>query len=442
MGPAGPLAFQTLIPLSPLCAIQFQSEMEFYAQGWISMAEAVLIGLLVGIERESDREERHAGLRDFLTIGLAGGLCGLLAIPVLTVAALLAITALLVVFRLQTPGRTGITTEIAAVATFLLCVLTATHSIPWGSPLAIALTVVLALFLDARDSLRRFFIEVITEREFHDTLRFLAVIFVIYPVLPGGAYGPYGFLNPRAIWLFVILVCSISYLGYFLEKFFGERHGLALSAVLGGVASTTAATLAFARQAVDTPEKSHNFAQAAVLANAILGPRIFAILLFVSPVLAWRAAPALAALLVTGVAAAFLLGAARRQEHVRRTNALSIRNPFHLGPALQFGALFALVRLIARAGSAEFGQAGVMWAALIGGSIDVDAVAFSVSGLARDGSLDVTIGALAVLVALSANAVLKTALAFGVGGPVYGRSVLLGFVVMLGAAAGVMLIPN
>ncbi len=415
--------------------------MEFHAQAWIAMAEALLIGLLVGVERESDRDERHAGLRDFISIALAGGLCGILAIPILTVAALIVITAFLVVFRLQTPGRTGITTEIAAVATFLLCVLTATHDLPWGSPLAIALTVVLAILLAGRDPLRRFFLEVITEREFHDTLRFLAVIFVIYPVLPDGAFGPYGFFNPRSVWLFVILVCSISYIGYFLEKFLGESHGLALSAVLGGIASTTAATLAFARQSVESPEKTPHFARAAVLANAILGPRIFALIMVISPALAWRAAPVLATLLVVGVATALMARVSGAGQSIPRTNALPIRNPFHLAPALKFGALFALVRLIARAGAAEFGESGVMWAALIGGSIDVDAVAFSVSGLARDGALDLKAGVIAVLVALSANAALKTGLAFGVGGAAYGRPVLIGFILMLGAAAGALLIP-
>ena len=90
------------------------------------MAEALLIGLLVGIERESDREERHAGLRDFITIALAGGLCGLLGVAWITAAALLSLTALIIVFRVQTSGRTGITTELAAVATFLLGLLTTT----------------------------------------------------------------------------------------------------------------------------------------------------------------------------------------------------------------------------------------------------------------------------------------------------------------------------
>ena len=93
---------------------------------WLAMAEALLIGLLLGVEREADQTERHAGLRDFITIALSGGVCGLLGQAWLTGTALIALTGLIAVFRIQTPERTGITTELAAVATFLLCVLTTT----------------------------------------------------------------------------------------------------------------------------------------------------------------------------------------------------------------------------------------------------------------------------------------------------------------------------
>lgn len=225
------------------------------------MAEALLIGLLVGVERETDQSERHAGLRDFITVALAGGLCGLLGVAWITAATLLALTALIVVFRVQTAGRTGITTELAAVATFLLGVLTTTAGLSWGAPLAIALAVIFTLLLEARVLLRKFFLEVVNEREYQDTLRFLAVIFVILPVLPDVNYGPYGFFNPHKIWIFVILVCSISWLGYFLQKFLGEGQGLRITGLLGGLASTTAATSALAKDcAVDRGHTAAYFA--------------------------------------------------------------------------------------------------------------------------------------------------------------------------------------
>ena len=405
--------------------------MEIPAQAWIAMAEAVLIGLLVGIERESDREERHAGLRDFVTIGLAGGLCGLMQMPALTVAVLVSIVGLLGLFHWQTPGRTGITTEIAAVATFLLCVLTTTPGLGWGSPLAIALTVVLVLFLDTREALNRFFRETITEREFHDTLRFLAVVFVILPVLPDAEYGPFGFFRPRRVWMFVILVCSISWLGYFLQKFLGAGRGLALTGVLGGIASTTAATTALARQSREPGVDVAGYTRAALLANAVQCPRIWAILAVISPALAWACAPVLGAMTAAGLAAAWGLG---RSGSGAGAGQLALSNPFRLGPALKFGALFALVRLLARALTAEYGDAGVYAASAVGGSVDVDAIVFSMAGLARDGQVGMNAAVGAVLLAWGANALLKTGVAYWAGTRGFAGRVTLGFGVMLGAA--------
>ena len=212
-----------------------------------AIGEALLIGLLVGVEREASSEERHAGVRDFLIIALSGGLCGLLGNSWLTGAALISIAGLLGVFHLQVKDRTGITTEMAAVATFALGYLTASPSVPQGAPLAIGVTIVVVAFLEAKRSLHKFVRETINEREFNNTLQFLAMIFVVYPVLPQGQFGPYQFFAPRQVWLFVILVSSISYLGYFLEKFLGERKGMDFASILGGLASTTAATTAFAR---------------------------------------------------------------------------------------------------------------------------------------------------------------------------------------------------
>lgn len=408
---------------------------EFHQPAWIAMGEALLIGLLVGVEREADqREERHAGLRDFITIGLAGGLCGVIAQPALTIAVLISLTALLIVFRAQTPGRTGITTELAAVATFLLCVLTATASLPWGSPLAIALTVIMALFLDARVPLRKFFVEVVTEREFNETLRFLAVIFVILPVLPDGGYGPYEFFNPRRVWMFVILVCSINWLGYFLQKFLGGSEGLRWTAIMGGLASTTAATSAFARQCQDDPQRTPDYGRSAVLANAIQFPRIYALILAVSPALAAASVLPLAAMTVAGLAIA-LWPRERPDEEKPSKPEVKLGNPFHLVPALKFGAAFAVIRLVVRAASKELGEGGVLTASFLGGSIDVDAVVFTVSGLMTDGQLAAVAAVAGIFLALIANAGFKTFLAYSGGNREFGKRVAAGFAVMFMAGA-------
>ena len=401
---------------------------------WLAMAEALLIGLLVGIERESDQVERHAGLRDFITIALAGGLCGLLGVAWITAATLVALTALIVVFRVQTAGRTGITTELAAVATFLLGVLTTTAGLSWGAPLAIALAVIFTLLLEARVLLRKFFLEVVNEREYQDTLRFLAVIFVILPVLPDVNFGPYGFFNPNKIWVFVILVCTISWLGYFLQKFLGEGQGLRITGLLGGLASTTAATSALAKDCASDRQHPAAYVQAALLANSVQGPRIAVLLMIASPVLARYCLPALVAMTLAGFACAFLLG--RRSADEQTGTQIAVGNPFRLTPALKFGMLFAVIRLASRYGMAEFGASGVYLTSLVAGSVDADSVVFSISGMLKEGRILQSPATIGVVLSIVANFVLKGAIAWGTVGGSFARRLTLGFVIMTAAAVG------
>ena len=400
---------------------------------WLAMAQVLLIGLLVGIEREADQSERHAGLRDFITLALAGGLCGILAIPWITASSLIALTALIIVFRLQTPERTGITTELAAVATFLLCVLAGTTSLPWAAPLAIAVTVIFTLALEMRVLMRRFFLQTISEREFHDTLRFLAVVFVILPLLPDVNYGPYDFFNPHRVWLFVILVSSISWLGYFLQKFLGESQGLRIAGLLGGLASTTAATSALAKECAGDAEHAPAFVQATMLANSVQGPRVFVLLMVLVPGLAWYCAPSLLAMTIAGVASAFLLGR-RHEAGDSSASAIAASNPFRLTPALEFGLLFAMVRLAARYGAGAFGAGGVYLTSALAGSVDADSVVFSLAGMLREGKLVAQPAAAGILISIAANFALKAVLAWTAGGGAFGRRVTIGFVLMTAAA--------
>ena len=195
-------------------------------------------------------------MRDFILMALTGGVCGVLGQAWLTAAALLSIALLLAVFHYQVKTRTGITTEMAAVAAFALGYLTATPGLPTGRTArdrrhhrrggvpgsqGLACTNWCARPSPSANSTTR--------------CGFLAVVLVIFPVLPEGQFGPYGFFEPRKIWLFVILVSSISYIGYFLEKFMGTAKSLRFTSILGGLASTTAATAAFARSAADEPRK-------------------------------------------------------------------------------------------------------------------------------------------------------------------------------------------
>jgi uncharacterized membrane protein (DUF4010 family) len=403
-----------------------------------SVAEALLIGLLVGFEREAAQtaqSERHAGFRDFILISLTGCICGLLELPWLTAASLISIALLLAVFHFHTPERGGITTEMAAVATFSLGYLTSTRVLTDGATLAIGVTIVIVAFLEAKRTMQRLVRETVTEAEFRDTLRFLAIIFIIYPLLPAGEFGPYRFFSPRRVWLFVILVSSISYVGYFLQKFLGAGRGLTLTGVLGGIASTTAATTAFARDAVETPANLEAFWRTTIIANTVWYPRVTAILFVMSPALAMATLAPLAAMTVAGLVLTFLVG--RRELPMPDQSHVPVGNPFRLLPALKFGAMFTIILLAGKAAAAELGTDAIYWTSVIAGSIDVDAVVVTVCDLLKGGQTSTGVASAAVLLALGANAVLKTGISFYAGTRAFGWRVLLAFAVMFAAGTGV-----
>ena len=399
----------------------------------ISIAEALLIGFLIGAQREASQGDGHPGVRDFVLIALIGAICGLLQNPWLTAASLLSVVAMLGAFYFQVRPRTGITTEMAALATYCLGFLAASPAVEYGNSLAIGLAIVVVAFLEAKRSLHKLVRETITETEFNDTLRFLAIIFIVYPILPAGEFGPYGFLAPRKIWLFVILVSSVSYAGYFLAKFLGVRRGVKLAGILGGLASTTAATMAFAARSTEEPENRPLYSQAAILANAIQFPRVLLILLVVSPALAAAALIPLATMTAAGLAAGLLLG--RAKGLAADAEPLGLRNPFRLLPAIKFGVLFGAVLFASKAGAAWFGGQAVYWTSGLAGSLDADAVALSLADLLARGSVSVEVAVAGVLLALLSNAVVKTAIAFYAGTPSFARRVTAGFAVMYGAGA-------
>lgn len=401
-------------------------------------AEALVIGLIIGAQREASHHEEGPGVRDFLLIALTGGICGFLGNTWLTAAALVAVAVLVTGFHLQSKDRSGITTELAALATFCLAVLATTPARPASATLAVGAAIVVVVFLEAKRSLHRLIRETITEAEFNDTIWFLAIIFIVYPALPEGDFGPYAAFNPRSIWFFVILVSSISFVGYFLQRFLGSRKGLVWTAVLGGLASTTASTLAFARESTDDGSHRGRYLSATVIANAVQFPRVLFILWMFNEALARASLGLLLAMAGAGLVLGFILY--RRGESAPETSRVAGGNPFRLLPALKFGAVFAAVVFASKAAAAQLGGQGLYWAGAVGGTVDADAVAVSLAGLQDGDSLALATAVNILYVALVMNAALKTGLAFYSGGSAFGWRVALGFLAMFGTGLVVLLV--
>lgn len=376
-----------------------------------SLAAALLIGLLIGVQREEAGGERRPGLRDFLLVSLAGGICGVLDVGWLSAAALVSVTAVFAVARLfdDSERRGGVTTELAAITVFVLALMAASWKVRFEMPLAIGTAIVVATFLEARERLHKLARETITEAEFNGTLAFVALVLVIYPLLPQGSFGPFAFFSPRQVWGFVILISSISYAGYFLEKFLGEERGLLYTSVLGGLASTTAATMHFAKMQRDAPEQTLTMWRSFAISNSVQFPRALLIVALVNTDLATVVAAPLIAMTLFGIVMA---EAIRRWPHAQSTpQPVRADNPFRLLPALKFGALFTAIVFVTKASAAKLGADAFLGTSLLGGLVDVATVVAPAADLMRAGKLAAGAGGIAVLLALASNAVLKIALA-------------------------------
>jgi uncharacterized membrane protein (DUF4010 family) len=402
------------------------------------LAAALLVGALIGAQREATPGD-HPGLRDFLLVALAAGVCGLLNNPYLEAAGLLSTAGLLGVLHYEDRvKRTGITTELAGIATFLLALLAGREQVHLGEPVALATAILIAAFLEAKQRVQHLLRETITEAEFNATLGFITVVLVIYPLLPEGAFGPYHFFSPRQVWMFVILISSISYAGYFLEKFLGEERGLVYTAILGGLASTTAVTLHLARLSKERPDQTAGLMRGFLIASTVQFPRTYLIVVLVNRDLAMACALPMAMMTAIGIVMALGAGWLARHSKVHSPLAaapMEHGNPFRIRPALQFGALFTLVVFLSKAAAAQAGSQAFIGTSLLGGLVDVATVVAPASDLLNAGTILIRTAELAILLALGSNAVLKAVLAATAGTWAFVLRVSAAYLVWAAAAA-------
>jgi uncharacterized membrane protein (DUF4010 family) len=393
-------------------------------------AMVLLMGLLIGLEREhSQREEESlfAGVRTFPLIALTGFLSALVARAgydwVLAVA-LAGVCALAVASYITTAQglHRGATTEFVALLAFILGALTALDYLLAAATFAVATALILALKAPLHELAKK-----IQRDEMFAVVKFGVVSVIILPLLPNRAYGPFEVLNPRLIWWLVVLISAVSMVGYVLMRLWGARGGISVTGFLGGLASSTAATVGLSQQARQTGVAGRYFALGIVIAWTIM----FARVLFLTSVVE----PRMAKLLVIPIALPIVLGAVlalmlARQKESGVDVRLDIRNPMELGKAVQFALIFGVVLFVSRASHHYFGSAGIYLASGLAGLADVDAITVSAARLARDEVVTVATGGAAVLLACAVNTLVKGLIAILIGGATLRRHLLPIFAAM------------
>ena len=251
--------------------------MELSVDVMLKLLYALGIGVLIGVERsllpDSFKADKDIfmGIRTYAILSLGGFSAALLGkdyplAAMILIAGYVTLVVALYLYSMQKDP--GITTEIAAVACCglgALCFFTP-HI---AGVIALIITILLAS--------KRFTNKIASNLhrvELTDTLKFLAIILIILPLLPNKALDPLGAFNPYKVTLLVILISGISFVGYFLAKFLGAARGLGLTGLLGGLTSSTAVTAAQAKQ---SPGLISACGFATIIANATMFVRVLVV---------------------------------------------------------------------------------------------------------------------------------------------------------------------
>jgi uncharacterized membrane protein (DUF4010 family) len=416
----------------------------------IDFATAILVGALVGIEREKRKAEEGetdaiAGLRTFTLLALFGAAAGFLArstsTPWVPAAGLLIVGAFVVVGYYVTaragPGGKGLTTEVAALVVFLLGAM-----IMLGyRELAIGLGVVTAAVLAYKQPLHGF-VDRLGWDDVFAGLRLLIATFIALPLLPNEPVDPLGALNPYKLWLLVILIASLSLVGYVATRLLGPGRGAALTGLAGGLVSSTAVTLSFSKEAHAHPKLGDALACGILLAWAVMFARVIVEVAVVNrALLAQVLVPFLA---MAAVVAAFAGLLYRRNANVKaRASAkaeLAVTNPFSLTAAAKFAAFFAVVLIVVKLVQQHFPPEGIYFVAALAGLTDVDAITLSMAEFAKGGG-EASVAVIAIVIAAICNTLVKCGMALAIAGMALARPLLVAAAATLvaGLAAALLL---
>lgn len=408
----------------------------------VLLGTALAVGLLIGVERgwklrEAKEGERIAGLRTYGLIGLLGGTAGLLfqymgalVFGLVFMGFTIAVTVSYVLRRLKSDDA-SITSLVTMLLTFILGSLVALEHINLGASSAVVIVLLLRFKGVLHSWLRK-----LGRQELHAAIQLLLISVVMLPVLPNQGYGPWLVFNPFEAWWMVVLIASISFVGYFSMKISGTEKGVILTALAGGLASSTALTLHFSRLYKKQPAMDSMLAAGILMACATMFPRILLVAGLINPALLPVLLTPMAVMsLLTFFFAALIW---REKETNKATPNLStLINPLELKSALFFGALLVLVLLLGKAAVHYYGETGVYLLALLSGIADVDPINLTLSKMSRT-DLPVNVAVLGIVIAASTNTLIKAGLAVAVGGRKMFLQVVLPLLITASAGLAVL----
>jgi len=407
----------------------------------VGLAIAFALGALIGIQRgwqyrERPSGQRVAGIRTHALVGLFGGLSVALSgqLGPWTFNLALASVAILAVagYRAQAAEYHdySITGAVGLLLTFVFGALAVTGQIA----IAAAAAVITALVLDNKDEIHGALLR-LHDNELDAALKLLLISVVVLPLLPNQGFGPDDVVNPYEVWWMVVMIASISFVGYFAMRFGGAEKGVLFTSLFAGLSSSTALTLHFSRLAREDGKLHRLLAAGLLLGCAVMFPRVLVYCVLINRALLAELAAPLLTMMLALLAPALLIW--WRQHPIAPVKPFAGRqNPLDLKSAFGFALLLVLVLVTTEVMKNWMGDSGIYLLAALSGAADVDAITLSLTRLSQQG-LNARTAVIGIVLAAAVNNLVKTAMAGGIGG--------LGFLVwivgpmLLSSATGLLI---
>jgi uncharacterized membrane protein (DUF4010 family) len=404
---------------------------------------AIAIGALIGMEREMDQQEtkikEFAGVRTFIFITLFGALAAfvsqifesqVLFISLVSLGFVLFVTVTYVLSVIY-QKKVGATTQMSALIAFFLGILCISDMVG----LAVIITILLTTFLALKQVLHKS-AQQINKKELYATLEFALIFLVVLPFLPDRAYGPLEVFNPYNIWLMVVFISGISFVGYILMKWKGVRKGLGYTGFLGGLISSTSVATSMANESRRTGA-AKPFVFAAIISSATMFLRVLFLVYVLNRELVFSLAVPLGAMAIVG-----LLYASYVWKKTGKTApGLGLKSPFTLLPALKFAFFYTLVLFVTKAAQTYYGESGVYLAALLAGLVELNAITISMSILSLGGVISPAAAVFAISIAVLSNNFVKIIVGYMFGNREFARATFIGYaaIVVVGLIAAILI---
>ena len=417
------------------------------SQLWFRFGFVAILGFMTGLELHGflqDRKEEHSGYgqdsakppvrfgtsRTYTFIAILGYVCTVLDsslhLYLMVLAGLIILLAIFFYHKLQIRQSSALQPLVALVVYSYGP--TVTFQPAW---FLVLLFVSVVFTLNARP-LAHHILEMVDRREMLTLAKFLFISGVIIPLLPRSPVSAYIPASPFKIGIAVLVISSISYIGYILKKYFLKRQGYLVAGILGGLYSSTATTLVLARKTRGAVVSAAGLNAGIVAASGVMYIRLLLLVAFLNPAILPHIIIPLVVLSGISLAAAWGKGLRNGSDEEQEAE-MGRSNPLELGVALVFAILFVVMIAITRQVIIHFGKSGLDILSFAVGFTDIDPFILSLLNGPYQGVSTVQVTG-AILIAAGSNNILKAGYAAVFGNRKLTRDAIL-FLIMLGTAS-------